>query len=125
MRFDIMPERLCVPVGQITSLPVLLRLIAAASCPLPTASRSCLADAGRGNAYHVETAEKGAIQRLTDFLGLPEVGASTDPEIQAARRRIKELLHDLENRGFEKMSRKQMVYSSREWTQGRSKRGTG
>ena len=40
--------------------------------------------------------------------------ATTDPEIQAARRRIKETLHDLQDRGFDKMSRKQMVYCSRE-----------
>jgi hypothetical protein len=43
---------------------------------------------------------KEAIQRLTDFLAVPEVAASTDPEIQAARRRIKETLHDLQDRGF-------------------------
>ena len=64
---------------------------------------------------------KEAIQRLTAFLAAPEVAAATDPEIQAARRRIKEMLHDLEDRGFDKMSRKHMVYSSRAWTQGRSK----
>jgi Ca-activated chloride channel family protein len=61
---------------------------------------------------------KGAIQRLTDFLAVPEVVASTDPEIQAARRRIKETLHDLQDRGFNTMSRKQMLYSSRDWTRG-------
>jgi Ca-activated chloride channel family protein len=64
---------------------------------------------------------KEAIQRLTAFLAVPEVAAATDPEIQAARRRIKELLHDLEDRGFDKMSRKHMVYSSRAWT----RRGAG
>jgi hypothetical protein len=42
-------------------------------------------------------------------------------EIQAARRRLKEMLHDLQDRGFDKTSWKHMVYSSREWTQGRSK----
>jgi Ca-activated chloride channel homolog len=62
---------------------------------------------------------KEAIQRLTAFLAVPEVAAVTDPEIQAARRRIKEMLHDLEDRGFDKMSRKHMVYSSRGWSDGR------
>ncbi len=61
---------------------------------------------------------KEAIQRLTAFLAVPEVAAATDPEIQAARRRIKELLHDLQDRGFDKISRKHMVYSSRAWTRG-------
>jgi len=64
---------------------------------------------------------KEAIQRLTAFLATPEVAAATDPEIQAARRRIKELLHDLEDRGFDQMSLKHMVYSSRAWT----RRGAG
>jgi Ca-activated chloride channel family protein len=62
---------------------------------------------------------KGAVQRLTDFLAAPEVAVSTDPEIQAARRRIKETLHDLQDRGFNMMSRKQMLYSSRGWSGGR------
>jgi hypothetical protein len=66
---------------------------------------------------------QGAIQRLRDFLAVPEVAGHTDPEIQAARRWIKETLHDLEDRGFDKMSRKHMVYSSRAWTQGRSRAG--
>ena len=64
---------------------------------------------------------KEAIQRLTAFLAAPEVAAATDPEIQAARRRLKEVLHDLQDRGFDKMSRKHMVYSSRAWT----RRGAG
>ena len=64
---------------------------------------------------------KEAIQRLTAFLAAPEVAAATDPEIQAARRRLKEMLHDLQDRGFDKMSRKHMVYSSRGWT----RRGAG
>ena len=62
---------------------------------------------------------KGAIQRLTDFLAIPEVAASTDPEIRAARRRIKETLHDLQDRGFNTMNRKQMLYCSRGWSGGR------
>ena len=66
---------------------------------------------------------KEAIQRLTAFLAGPEIAAATDPEIPTARRRIKEMLHDLEDRGFDKMSRKQMVYSSRAWTQGKSREG--
>jgi Ca-activated chloride channel family protein len=66
---------------------------------------------------------KEAIQRLTAFLAAPEVAAATDPEIQAARRRIKELLHDLEDRGFDTISRKHMVYCSHGWTQGRSRAG--
>jgi hypothetical protein len=41
---------------------------------------------------------------------------TTDPEIQAARRRIKDTVHDLRDHGFDKMSRKQMLYSSREWS---------
>jgi Ca-activated chloride channel family protein len=48
---------------------------------------------------------KEATQRLTAFLGAPEVAAATGPEIQAARRRIKDLLHDLADRGFDKVSR--------------------
>jgi Ca-activated chloride channel homolog len=59
---------------------------------------------------------KGAIQRLTDFLAVPEVAANTAPEIQAARRGIQETLHDLQDRGFDKMSRKQMLYCSRGWS---------
>ena len=62
---------------------------------------------------------KEAIQRLTAFLAVPEVAAATDPEIQAARRRLKEMLRDLEDRGFNTMSRKHMVYSSRGWSGGR------
>jgi Ca-activated chloride channel family protein len=61
---------------------------------------------------------QGAIQRLTDFLAVPEVVTAADPEIQAARRRIKDTVHDLRDRGFDKMSRKQMLYSSRVWTRG-------
>jgi hypothetical protein len=195
MRFDIMPERPCVPVGQVTSLPVLIRLRAAAccqpqaarglyrdrvllltdgqanhgvvdpmilirhaadltedgigtttlgygddfnedfltvltgsrlsvcifplqmppaSCRLPTVSHSRLADGGDVT---------GAIQRLTDVLAVPEVTASSDAEVHAARRRIKDLLHELQERGFDRISRKHMVYSSRAWAQGRSKAG--
>ena len=66
---------------------------------------------------------QGAIQRLTDFLAVPEVAATTDPEIQAARRRIKDTVHDLRNHGFDKMSRKQMLYSSREWSGRKSRTG--
>lgn len=66
----------------------------------------------------------GAIQRLTDFLAAPEVAASTDPEIQAARRRIKDTLHDLQERGFNTINRKQMLYCSRGWSGGQRK-GTG
>jgi Ca-activated chloride channel family protein len=62
---------------------------------------------------------KGAVQRLTDFLAVPEVAASTDPEIQAARRRLKELLHDLQDRGFDKLSRKQMHYCRHGWSGGK------
>jgi hypothetical protein len=61
---------------------------------------------------------KGAIQRLTDFLARPEVAASPDPEIRGARRRIKETLHDLQDRGFNTMNRKQMLYCSRGWSRG-------
>ena len=60
---------------------------------------------------------KGAIQRLTDFLAVPEVTASIDAEVQAARRRIKALLHEFQDRGFDRMSRKHVHYSSHEWTQ--------
>jgi hypothetical protein len=81
-----------------------------ASCPLPTASRSCLADGG-----DVE----GTIQHLTDFLTVPECAANTDPEVQAARRRIKETLHDLQDLGFNTMNRKQMLYCNRGWSGGR------
>ncbi len=59
-----------------------------------------------------------AIQRLTDFLTLPEVLASTDPELQTCRRRIKETLHDLRDRGFDRVSRKQMHYCSHGWSRG-------
>ena len=59
---------------------------------------------------------QGAIQRLTDFLAVPEVTVTNDPEIRAARRWIKDTVHDLRDRGFDKMSRKQMLYSSREWS---------
>jgi hypothetical protein len=45
------------------------------------------------------------------------VAATTDPDIQAARRRIKDTVHDLRDHGFNKMSRKQMLYRSREWSQ--------
>jgi len=62
---------------------------------------------------------KRAIQRLTDFLGLPEVAASTNPEIRAARRRMEEALRDLQDRGFNTMNRKQMLYCSRGWNSGR------
>jgi Ca-activated chloride channel homolog len=61
---------------------------------------------------------QGAIQRLTDFLAVPEVAGTTDPEIQATRRRIKDTVHFLQDRGFDRMSRKQMLYSSREWSRG-------
>jgi hypothetical protein len=65
---------------------------------------------------------KGAIQRLTDFLAAPEVAAAADPEIQAARR-LRGTHPDLQDRGFDQRSRKHMVYSSRAWTQGRSRAG--
>jgi len=58
----------------------------------------------------------GAIQRLMDFLAAPEVTASLDAEVQAARRRITELLHELQDRGFDRLSRKHMHYRSHEWT---------
>jgi Ca-activated chloride channel family protein len=64
---------------------------------------------------------KGAMQRLTSFLLAPEVTASTDPEIQTARRRIKETLHDLQGRGFNTMNRTQMLYCSRGWSGGQRK----
>ncbi len=57
-----------------------------------------------------------AIQRLMDFLAVPEVTASIDAEVQAARRRIKDLLHELQDRGFDRLSRKHMHYSSYGWT---------
>lgn len=63
----------------------------------------------------------GAIERLTDFLAAPEMTGNTDREIQAARRRIKETLHDLQDRGFNTMNRKQMLYCSRGW----GRRGVG
>ena len=37
MRLDIIPERPCVPVGEVTSLPVLARLLSPAYCQLPPA----------------------------------------------------------------------------------------
>ena len=53
-------------------------------CIFPAASwQRSLVQADAGGA-------PGAAQRLRDFLAAPEVAASTDPEIQAARRRIKE-----------------------------------
>ena len=61
---------------------------------------------------------QGAIQRLTDFLAVPEVAANADPELQAVRRRIKDTLHELQDRGFDKMSRKQMHYCSHGWSHG-------
>jgi len=66
---------------------------------------------------------QGTMQRLRDFLAVPEVARHTDPALQVVRRRIKDMLHDLEDRGFEKRSRKHMVYSSRAWSQGRSRAG--
>jgi hypothetical protein len=36
--------------------------------------------------------------------------------IQAARRRVQEYLRQLEDEGFTRMDRKQMLYSSREWS---------
>jgi hypothetical protein len=52
-----------------------------------------------------------------NFLALPEVTASIDAEVQAARRRIKDLLHELQDRGYDRLSRKHMHYSSHKWTQ--------
>jgi len=60
---------------------------------------------------------KGAIQRLTDFPAVPECAAHTDPEVHAVRRRLKETLHELQDRGYDRMSRKHMHYSSHGWGQ--------
>jgi len=40
-----------------------------------------------------------------------------DVDVRGLRRRIKDTAHDLRDHGFDKMSRKQMLYSSREWSQ--------
>ena len=55
----------------------------------------------------------GFLLRITDFFAAPEMTVSTDPTIQAARRRIKATLRDLQDRGFDKASRKQMLYCGR------------
>jgi Ca-activated chloride channel homolog len=78
--------------------------------------QAAIAQADRGDL-------KGAIQRLTDFLAVAEVTGSLDAEVQAARRRIKDLLHELQDRGFDRMSRKHMHYGSHEWTQRRTAPG--
>jgi hypothetical protein len=57
----------------------------------------------------------GAIQQLTEFLADPELTAANDPEIRAARRWIKETLHELQDRGFDNMARKHMICSGGEW----------
>ena len=41
MRLDIMPERPCVPVGEVISLPVLLRLLSPAYCHNCSSVRPC------------------------------------------------------------------------------------
>jgi len=51
------------------------------------------------------------------------VAQAPDPELRAARRRVKEFLRQLEDEGFTRMSRKQMFYSSREWSGGTSRTG--
>ena len=58
----------------------------------------------------------GGLTRLQDFLALPAVAQATDPELRAARRRVKDYLRQLEDKGFTQMNRKQMLYSSREWS---------
>jgi hypothetical protein len=58
----------------------------------------------------------GALTRLQVFLALPAVAQATAPDLRAARRRVKEYLHQLEDEGFTRMNRKQMLYSSREWS---------
>ena len=71
---------------------------------------------------------KAAIQRLTAFLAAPEVAAATDPEIRAARRRIRSgcgstgLGSRLAARGSI-ATRNRTADSSRAWTQGRSRGG--
>ena len=70
---------------------------------------------------HIHNSDESTTARSPITFAAPEVAAATEPEIQAARRRLKEMLHDLQDRGFDKTSRKHMVYSSRKWTQGRSK----
>jgi hypothetical protein len=52
---------------------------------------------------------------------MPAEIQATDPEIQAARRLVREYLRQLEDEGFTRMSRKQMLYCSREWNEGRGK----
>jgi Ca-activated chloride channel homolog len=64
----------------------------------------------------------GALTRLQDFLVMPAVTQATDPELRAARRRVKDYLRQLEAEGFTQMSRKQMFYSSREMSQGKARR---
>jgi len=63
----------------------------------------------------------GGLQRLKDFPVIPEIANSTDPEVRAARKRIKDFLHDLEERGYNRNQRKQMHYSSYRWTRGKGK----
>ena len=59
---------------------------------------------------------EGALKHLKDFLALPEVGSATDPEIRAVRRRVKDLLRQLEDDGFTRMNRKMMFYDSRTYS---------
>jgi hypothetical protein len=61
---------------------------------------------------------QGTMRGLRDFLAVPEVARHTDPALQVVRRRIKEMLHDLEDRAFDMRSRKHMHYFSHAWTRG-------
>ena len=40
-----------------------------------------------------------------------------DVDVRGLRRRIKDTAHDLRDHGFDKVSRKQMLYNSRDWSQ--------
>ena len=63
----------------------------------------------------------GALQRLKAFLALPALATARDPELCAARRRIRDSLNDLEAQGYDRHQRKQMLYSSCRWSRGKGK----
>ena len=63
----------------------------------------------------------GALERLVAFLALPDLAQARDPELCAARRRIRDFLNALEAQGYDRHQRKQMRYSSYRWSRGKRK----
>lgn len=76
--------------------------------------RQAMAEADTGDT-------SGALQCLREFLACPNVRQTSDPEVRAARQRVKEVLHQLEQEGYTPMSRKQMSYSSYRWSRSKGR----